>query len=279
MNLRQNINHYKVLLHQGADLLLLRLRILGLDLNDQATTILKIIAAIVFAGALFSFGMISLLFGLDSALGAEAKIWVFFGIALACLLGIAALALIALTVWAGMGIWEVVPYQNIQYWQVLFTLLLTLLFCLFFSFGIVWLYRRNTKLIDIFRESDYAFDYPAGEIIFQEGDPQKIMYLLIKGQVELVSQGEVLEIVQPGGVFGEMAILEDLPRSATARCITPCKLIAINEKRFYELIQEMPFFAKEMMRIISQRLRAMSRHLHEQHLQAAAQARQATPTE
>lgn len=99
MNLRQNINHYKVLLHQGADLLLLRLRILGLDLNDQATTILKIIAAIVFAGALFSFGMISLLFGLDSALGAEAKIWVFFGIALACLLGIAALAAWIMSSW------------------------------------------------------------------------------------------------------------------------------------------------------------------------------------
>ncbi len=99
MNLRQNINHYKVLLHQGADLLLLRLRILGLDLNDQATTILKIIAAIVFAGALFSFGMISRLFGLDSALGAEAKIWVFFGIALACLLGIAALAAWIMSSW------------------------------------------------------------------------------------------------------------------------------------------------------------------------------------
>ena len=99
MNLRQNIYHYKVLMHQGADLLLLRLRILGLDLSDQATTILKIIAAIVFAGALFSFGMISLLFGLDSALGAEAKIWVFFGIALACLLGIAALAAWIMSSW------------------------------------------------------------------------------------------------------------------------------------------------------------------------------------
>ena len=99
MNLRQNINHYKVLLHQGADLLLLRLRILGLDLNDQATTILKIIAAIVFAGALFSFGMISLLFGLDSALGAEAKIWVFFGIALAFLPGLAALAARTMSSW------------------------------------------------------------------------------------------------------------------------------------------------------------------------------------
>ncbi|MDO1508882.1 MULTISPECIES: phage holin family protein [unclassified Neisseria] len=94
MNVKQNISHFKILLGQGVDLLLLRVQILGLDLTEQAGSLLRILAAIMFIGALFSLSIISLLFGLDHVLSDTAKIWVFFGISGGCLL-----VIVGLTAW------------------------------------------------------------------------------------------------------------------------------------------------------------------------------------
>jgi CRP-like cAMP-binding protein len=127
-----------------------------------------------------------------------------------------------------------------------------------FSYVVVQLYRQNLKLIDIFHESNYAQDYKPGDFVFHAGDNEKVMYLVLKGEVEISAAGKVLEVVTTGGLFGEMSIIENLPRSASARCISSCKLVAINEQRFYSLIQEIPFFAKEVMKAMSHRLRYLS---------------------
>ncbi|WP_373700234.1 phage holin family protein [Neisseria dentiae] len=99
MSLKQHINHFQVLLNQGVDLFLLRLRMLQLDVSDQAAAVVRIFAAVVLMGALFVFGMISLLLGLNHVLSGEAKIWVFFGLAVCSLLAIAALASWSVSSW------------------------------------------------------------------------------------------------------------------------------------------------------------------------------------
>jgi len=110
-------------------------------------------------------------------------------------------------------------------------------------------------MIDIFDESEYATLHEEGAVIFEEGQVGKTMYLITKGNVELLRNRKRLEVVGPGEIFGEMAIVDDLPRSASAVCLEDCKLISINEKRFYELLHEVPFFAKEVMKNMSHRLR------------------------
>lgn len=99
MSLKQHINYFRVLLDQGAELLLLRLRLLHLDISGQAAVVVRIFAAVVLMGALFVFGMISLLLGLNHVLGSEAKIWVFFGLAAFSLVVIAALAAWSVSSW------------------------------------------------------------------------------------------------------------------------------------------------------------------------------------
>jgi CRP/FNR family cyclic AMP-dependent transcriptional regulator len=141
------------------------------------------------------------------------------------------------------------------YWQFGVSLVAVLIFCSLLSYVSVNIYRRNMKLLDIFRDSDYATDYKARDIVFREGSAEKVMYMVVKGEVELTSGDKVFEVVKAGGIFGEMAIIENLPRSATARCKTTCRLVAINEQRFYSLIQEIPFFATEVMKAMSHRLR------------------------
>ena len=165
------------------------------------------------------------------------------------------IVLIALLSWAFVGVWKLFQIGEVIYWKVFISLIAVLLFNLILVYCVIGLYRRNVKLTDLFEESEYAQSYTDSQIVFKEGDIETIMYLVVKGKVELVSSGKVYEQVQPGGFFGEMAIIDDLPRTATARCIGPCSLIAIDEKRFYTLSRELPFFVKEVMRAMSRRIR------------------------
>jgi CRP-like cAMP-binding protein len=158
-------------------------------------------------------------------------------------------------VWSLYGIWEVIATDPILFWQIFFSLFALLAFNLLIVYVVAGIYRRNIKLTDIFNESEFTHEFIDGHTIFEEGDFETIMYLVVKGKVDLISNEKVFETVESGGLFGEMAIIDNLPRTATACCSGDCKLIEINEKRFYSLLQELPFFAKEIMRTLSYRLR------------------------
>lgn len=86
MSLKHNFNHFRFLMNQGVDLLLLRLQILGIDLTGQAAGLVRMLAAVVLGGVILLSGIISLLFGLDAVLPAETKAWVFFGLPVLLLL-------------------------------------------------------------------------------------------------------------------------------------------------------------------------------------------------
>ncbi|WP_225747536.1 phage holin family protein [Eikenella sp. Marseille-P7795] len=86
MSLKQNINHFRFLMNQGVDLLLLRLQILGIDLSGQAAGLVRMLAAVAVGGVMLLATLISLLFGLDAVLPAQAKAWVFFGLPVLLLL-------------------------------------------------------------------------------------------------------------------------------------------------------------------------------------------------
>lgn len=112
---------------------------------------------------------------------------------------------------------------------------------------------------DLFKNSEDRVKYPAGHVIFKEGEPGKEMYVVSSGAVELRLGERRLEAIEPGGILGEMALVDSSPRSATAVAATDCELVAIDEKRFQFLLQRVPFFAIEVMRVMAQRLRRLSR--------------------
>jgi CRP-like cAMP-binding protein len=109
--------------------------------------------------------------------------------------------------------------------------------------------------LNLFREARDAVEYPAGRAIFEEGQAGDCMYAVVEGEVEITQGGKHLRTVPAGSIFGEMALIEHGPRSATALAKTDCKLVAINERRFSFLVQQTPFFALQVMRIMSERLR------------------------
>jgi CRP-like cAMP-binding protein len=114
------------------------------------------------------------------------------------------------------------------------------------------------SLPNIFEADTSPESYPAGTPIFKEGEAGVTMYVVKEGEVELKVKGRLVEVVHPEGFFGEMALIEDGPRTATAVAATDCLLVPINEKRFEFMVHEVPMFALHVMRGLSRRLRSVN---------------------
>lgn len=108
---------------------------------------------------------------------------------------------------------------------------------------------------DFLRKEPEVRSCRAGEVIFSEGDAGEQMYAVLEGEIEIRKGGRVLETVGAGGVFGEMALIDREPRSAAAVAKSDCRLAAVNQSRFMLLVQQTPFFALQMMQVLSERLR------------------------
>jgi CRP/FNR family cyclic AMP-dependent transcriptional regulator len=107
------------------------------------------------------------------------------------------------------------------------------------------------------RNDPAAKDFAAGDTIFVQGEAGAHAFVVTEGDVELELHGRVLETVHAGGIFGEMALIDRHERSATARAKTDAKIVPIDQKRFLYLVQNTPFFAIEVMKIMADRLRRM----------------------
>jgi CRP/FNR family transcriptional regulator, cyclic AMP receptor protein len=101
--------------------------------------------------------------------------------------------------------------------------------------------------------------FPAGETLFRQGEPGDVMYVIREGTVDISVDGHVLASIGPQSVCGEMALIEDTVRSATATAQTECVAAAVDRHRFQFMVQEIPWFAIEVMRTMADRLRAMNR--------------------
>lgn len=112
--------------------------------------------------------------------------------------------------------------------------------------------------LDMFATEENPRVCEAGEAIFSAYDMGAEMYVVLEGQVELTIDSKVLEILGPGEPFGEMALIDQAPRTATATAKAPCKLAVITEKRFLFMVQTMPHFALEIMKVMADRLRKMN---------------------
>jgi CRP/FNR family transcriptional regulator, cyclic AMP receptor protein len=103
--------------------------------------------------------------------------------------------------------------------------------------------------------------FQPGDAIFEEGSPGDTMFVIRSGEVVIERSGKVMEIVPPGGIFGEMALIDGAPRSATARAKTECEVAPITEKSFLFLVHETPFFAIAVMRTLADRLRRLNERI------------------
>ncbi|HRC72273.1 MAG TPA: cyclic nucleotide-binding domain-containing protein [Candidatus Competibacter sp.] len=115
---------------------------------------------------------------------------------------------------------------------------------------------------DFFSQIEQYQPFAAGQAIFREGDAGISLYIVAEGEVDITQGDRILETVGPGGVLGELALIDDKPRSASAIARTDCLLAPINREHFLALVQRTPLFALQVMRSMAHRLRHTTRLLH-----------------
>jgi CRP/FNR family cyclic AMP-dependent transcriptional regulator len=123
-------------------------------------------------------------------------------------------------------------------------------------------------------------NYAEGEVIFEEGDIGRACFIIAEGRIEIYQNKpaapsggnghgnnngglrDKVAVLQPGDFFGEMVLLDELPRSATARCLEPTKLYILYKSQFDGLISDSPRVASMILhnlaRLLSARLRRQS---------------------
>jgi CRP/FNR family cyclic AMP-dependent transcriptional regulator len=100
--------------------------------------------------------------------------------------------------------------------------------------------------------------FPANNVILREGDGAVFMYVVLQGRIAVSIKSTLVERIGPGGVVGEMALLDQSPRAATAVAATECELLAINRNDFLALVKAKPAFVVSLLKNIAERMRFMT---------------------
>ena len=116
----------------------------------------------------------------------------------------------------------------------------------------------NLNLQNLFNNTKNQQTFEAGTVIFAEGDRADSMYVVLDGELDVWVGSNLLEVIGPGGIIGEMALIERNTRSATAVAKSTCRLALVDERRFQFMVQETPYFALHVMRVMAERLRRMN---------------------
>jgi CRP/FNR family cyclic AMP-dependent transcriptional regulator len=101
-----------------------------------------------------------------------------------------------------------------------------------------------------------TISFKQGETIFKDGDPAVELYVIKSGRVEIRRGNHLLDTLDGHNIFGEMALIDSAPRSASAVALTDVILAPVSERQFLFLVSQTPFFALTVMRVLVRRLRA-----------------------
>ena len=111
---------------------------------------------------------------------------------------------------------------------------------------------------ELFRQETGSVQLAPGDSLFREGEKGEKMYVLLEGEMEILLGDFVLETIGPGALIGEMALIDESPRTASAVAKSPCRLAEIDRRRFHFLVQQTPHFATHVMKTLADRLRRMN---------------------
>jgi CRP/FNR family transcriptional regulator, cyclic AMP receptor protein len=116
--------------------------------------------------------------------------------------------------------------------------------------------------MEVFRTAGKAESVAAGAKFFEEGEKagflkREKMFLLLEGEVAMMAKGKPIGVVKIGEIFGEMAVIADAPRTATALAKTSCRVVTLDIKEFHRGLQAKPEFALMLMGMMILRLRGM----------------------
>ena len=110
-------------------------------------------------------------------------------------------------------------------------------------------------MVNLFGNVRQLKSYKAGETIFEQGESNHEMYIIKEGEVDVYVDGVHIDTCDIGTTLGELALIDKQPHTGTAVARTDCELVAIDEDEFLFLVQQTPYFALHMLRLLTERLR------------------------
>ena len=118
--------------------------------------------------------------------------------------------------------------------------------------------QSDEALYELLSRAGETTQLAAGEVVFEKGTAGDSMFILSSGTVALSDGERTLDTVRAPGLFGEMALIESKPRALTATAESDAELVEIRVRTFWVLVNETPYFAQLVMRVMAQRLRRAS---------------------
>jgi len=125
-----------------------------------------------------------------------------------------------------------------------------------FDFGSVWLFSEcsRSELKSIAKSAE-TISVPAGTTVCDEGEVGQSFYFIVSGKATVYRNGRKTAELGPGGYFGELALLDRLPRSATVKATTDMELLVISQRDFNRLLGESAALTKKLLIATASRLR------------------------
>jgi CRP-like cAMP-binding protein len=108
-------------------------------------------------------------------------------------------------------------------------------------------------LVEVGKLSD-VMDFPAGRVIARQGAHADEFFVILEGQVRIDQDGRHLSDLGPGDFLGEMALLGRIPRTATATCVTPCRMLVLGRREFSGLLATHPSIPAALLQAVADRM-------------------------
>jgi CRP-like cAMP-binding protein len=100
-------------------------------------------------------------------------------------------------------------------------------------------------------------DVPAGKVLIRQSELGDDLMVIVSGTVSVERDGAKINSLKPGDFFGEIALIDRGPRTATVTSDTPCRLLVINHRDFHALMDEFPEVATQVLVTLAHRLRSL----------------------
>ncbi|MBD2342970.1 cyclic nucleotide-binding domain-containing protein [Anabaena subtropica] len=104
----------------------------------------------------------------------------------------------------------------------------------------------------------HELQFPANHTIFRQGEEGRSLYIIVSGRVKVHIGDKKLAEVDQGKYFGEMAVFDTQPRSASVTTIEPCEFLELTQEQLYDAIEETPEIAVNIIRELSRLIRRLN---------------------
>ncbi|MBD2251579.1 cyclic nucleotide-binding domain-containing protein [Nostoc parmelioides] len=108
----------------------------------------------------------------------------------------------------------------------------------------------------------HELQFPANHTIFRQGEEGRSLYIIVSGRVKVHIGNKQLAEVDQGKYFGEMAVFDTQPRSASVTTIEPCEFLELTQEQLYDAIEETPEIAVNIIRELSRLIRGLNENVN-----------------